>query len=246
MEITDGRAVVDRDRCEGNAVCVRSRLGCSNSTMRIRHGHRRPRPGRAGGARRAGHRRVSAHGPVAQRLGGRRSRRGEEDRRRTPCTRVNTRPHTTSGLIGGAGTKHDGRDTRVTSGAKRPRSPTLHLDDAKKAAGHDDRTGGHRHRLTVLVLSNRDKARRHRCPAQASPGKQFPPPWKLKPNGVRGGGLDGLRTPLPRSVLAARARLAAPSPPNGNRSACPCRGSWFLGRRLITEPLAGEHCCRLK
>ena len=23
MEITDGRAVVDRDRCEGNAVCVR-------------------------------------------------------------------------------------------------------------------------------------------------------------------------------------------------------------------------------
>ena len=27
MEITDGRAVVDRDRCEGNAVCVRSRLG---------------------------------------------------------------------------------------------------------------------------------------------------------------------------------------------------------------------------
>jgi hypothetical protein len=120
------------------------------------------------------------------------------------------------------------------------------LDDAKKAAGHDDRTGGHRHRLTVLVLSNRDKARRHRCSARASPGKQFPPPWKLKPNGVRGGGLDGLRTPLPRSVLAARARLAAPSPPNGNRSACPCRGSWFLGRRLITEPLAGEHCCRLK
>jgi hypothetical protein len=88
------------------------------------------------------------------------------------------------------------------------------LDDAKKAAGHDDRTGGHRHRLTVLVLSNRDKARRHRCSARASPGKQFPPPWKLKPNGVRGGGLDGLRTPLPRSVLAARARLAAPSPPN--------------------------------
>ena len=50
----------------------------------------------------------------------------------------------------------------------------------------------------------------------------------------------------PLRLPACRAGQQCVSPPNGNRSACPCRGSWFLGRRLITEPLAGEHCCRLK
>jgi hypothetical protein len=34
--------------------------------------------------------------------------------------------------------------------------------------------------------------------------------------------------------------------PNGSRSACPKRGSWFLNGRLITEPPAGEHCHTLE
>ena len=133
MEITDGRAVVDRDRCEGNAVCVRIAPGVfqlddantpwsppTPSRSSRRRSPSRPSPSVRARPCRAKTRRPEDH--VA----------GEEDRRRTPCTRVNTRPHTTSGLIGGAGTKHDGRDTLRYQWRKAAAIANPSLDDDAK------------------------------------------------------------------------------------------------------------------
>ena len=90
------RVVVDRDRCEGNAVCVR--IAPEVFTLdddEYATVTADPIPVEQRDARPARHRRVPARGPVPQRLGGARPCCDEEYRRPNPSVlRVDTRPPT--------------------------------------------------------------------------------------------------------------------------------------------------------
>ena len=119
------------------------------------------------------------------------------------ATRRSRRRHGTGGR----------RHSRRPSGAKRPRSANPSIRLTPTGAGHD-RTGGHRHQRTVLCCRNATKRggivvrRGQACAQQFATTMEVEAKWCQ-----RGGGLDGRRTALPRSIVAARAHLAETSPP---------------------------------